>query len=143
MQRTITQQVLELQHMNLPELQEKFKEVFGYSPMINKPQALKKRIALRIQELFYGNHIEVRQNANAQAMATARQDQKGVKPETAMTPGTVFSGLWRGKVYEATVTADGKFEYGGKVFRSLSAVVREITGTHMQYKVFFRLGTPT
>ena len=62
MQRTITQQTMELQHMNVPELQKKFKEVFGYTPMINKPQALKKRIAFRIQELFYGYHIEVGQN---------------------------------------------------------------------------------
>ena len=56
-----------------------------------------------------------------------------------MTPGTVISGLWRGKVYETTVMKDRRFEYDGKVFRSLSAVVREITGTHMQYKVFFGL----
>ena len=139
MQRTITQQVLELQHMNVPELQKKFKEVFGYTPMINKPQALKKRIAFRIQELFYGYHIEVGQNVNTLAMSSAGQDQNGVKTKTTMTPGTIVSGLWRGKVYEATVMNDGRFEYDGKVFRSLSAVVREITGTHMQYKVFFGL----
>lgn len=32
MERTIMQQAVELQHMNVPELQEKSKEVFRYMP---------------------------------------------------------------------------------------------------------------
>ena len=38
MERTIMQQAVELQHMNVPKLQEKSKEVFRYMQMINNPQ---------------------------------------------------------------------------------------------------------
>ena len=62
-----------------------------------------------------------------------------VKAEVAMTPGTFISGLRGGNVYKTTVMKDGKFEYNGNAFRSLSAIVREITGSDMQYKMFFQV----
>ena len=38
------------------------------------------------------------------------------------------------------VLADGRFEFEGEVFGSLSAVARQITGSHCNGFHFFRLG---
>ena len=37
------------------------------------------------------------------------------------------------------VTADGLFEYEGSTFKSLTAVARQITGTHWSGPLFFGL----
>ena len=42
-----------------------------------------------------------------------------------------------GKKYEVTALGNGKFEYDGTVYQSLSAIAREITGTRWNGKLFF------
>ena len=39
--------------------------------------------------------------------------------------------------YEVTALGNGKFEYDGTVYQSLSAIAREITGTRWNGKLFF------
>ena len=55
----------------------------------------------------------------------------------AVSKGTRLRRDWKGKTYEVFVRDDGKFEYDGAVYRSLSAVATEITGTHWNGKKFF------
>lgn len=47
--------------------------------------------------------------------------------------------IWRGRTYEATVRDDGRFEWGGRIFSSITALARAITGMHINGKVFFGL----
>ena len=51
--------------------------------------------------------------------------------------GTRYQRVWKGQKYEVTVLEDGKFEYAGEVFNSLSAIARNITGTRWNGKLFF------
>ncbi len=55
-----------------------------------------------------------------------------------MAPGTLLRREWRGKDIVVTVLPDG-FDYGGEIFRSLSAVARAITGTQWNGHIFFGL----
>jgi hypothetical protein len=135
MERTITQEIQELQHMKFAELQDKFKEVFGYPPVIYKPQTLRKRLAFRMQELYYGG-LTASEHEILNDIADGRKTPGNNEPK-GMMPGTILTRLWKGKVYETTIMKDGCYEYGGRIFRSLSAVAREITGSRWNGKVFF------
>jgi hypothetical protein len=52
--------------------------------------------------------------------------------------GTRLLREWQGQTYHVSVAADG-FEYGGKTYRSLTAISREITGTAWSGPLFFGL----
>ena len=39
--------------------------------------------------------------------------------------------------YEAVVRDDGRYEYDGEIYSSLSAVAKAITGTHWNGRLFF------
>jgi hypothetical protein len=53
-------------------------------------------------------------------------------------PGAVLKRDYKGQTVIVTVLANG-FEYNGKVYRSLSAVARAVTGTHWNGYHFFGL----
>ena len=53
-------------------------------------------------------------------------------------PGTTLVKKHRGQTIEVRVLATG-YEWGGQVFKSLSAVAKAITGTHWNGLVFFGL----
>lgn len=65
--------------------------------------------------------------ANLKAVATRR----------AKVCGTKLFRVWKGKKYEVTVGAHGKYILNGEEFKSLSAVARRITGTKWNGKTFF------
>ena len=53
-------------------------------------------------------------------------------------PGTRLVRTWNGQRIEVTVTREG-FEYEGRQFRSLSALAKSITGSHLSGRAFFGL----
>jgi DUF2924 family protein len=53
-------------------------------------------------------------------------------------PGTPLVKLWRGRRHTVIALPYG-FRYQGKIYRSLTAIAREITGTHRNGAVFFGL----
>lgn len=56
------------------------------------------------------------------------------------TPGTRLLREWQGRTHHVTVLANG-FEYGGKTYRSLTAITRHITGSPWSGPQFFGLRT--
>lgn len=56
-------------------------------------------------------------------------------------PGTWLSRTWHGEVHQVIVL-EGSVEYRGERYASLSAVAREITGTHWSGPRFFGLNSP-
>ena len=46
---------------------------------------------------------------------------------------------YQGKKHEVSMLPDGGFFYGGKQYKSLSRIAREITGTNWNGKLFFRV----
>ena len=53
-------------------------------------------------------------------------------------PGVRLMREWRGETHQVLVLEDG-FEWNGRRWRSLSAIAREITGTHWSGPRFFGL----
>jgi len=63
---------------------------------------------------------------------------RGAIPKTVLSPGTRLVREWQGAVHQVTVLDSG-FEYLDKVYSSLSAVARTITGTPWSGPFFFGL----
>jgi len=59
-------------------------------------------------------------------------------PSEKLTPGTRLLREWQRQTHHVTVLAQG-FEYGGKTYRSLTAIARQITETAWSGPLFFGL----
>ena len=134
----IKRQIDRIYRMNLAELREKFNELFGFEPGQTNIANLRRRLAYRIQEIYYGGLSEADRQlleriADGDPQANLRYGKNGV----SHVCGTRYQRVWKGKKYEVTVLGNGKFEYDGTVYQSLSAIAREITGTRWNGKLFF------
>jgi hypothetical protein len=141
---SVLRQMALLQSMSLEQLREKWLDLYGEEPPQYKKQFLIKRLAYRVQELFYGGlseqaKVDLQQAAKEDPVATVnRRIPEERKSNEAILPGTRLVRVWNDRRYEVIVLADG-YEFEGRTFRSLSAVAREITGTRWNGKVFFGL----
>jgi hypothetical protein len=141
---SVLRQMAMLQSMSLDQLRDKWLDLYGGEPPRYKKQFLIKRLAYRIQELFYGGLSEqakahLRQAALNDPVATVdRRIPEERKTNETILPGTRLVRIWNDRRYEVIAQSEG-FEYDGRIFKSLSAVAREITGTRWNGKIFFGL----
>ena len=147
---TIIEQVQELRSMTVNQLRDKYEEVFEESTTARNKDYLWKKIAWRIQELQYGGLSE---RAKRRAKEIANEHDIRVRPprgalkyfDDVKNPkrnlpvlGTVLKREYKGAVIEVEVLKDG-FRYGDQIFKSLSAIAKDITGTHRSGPAFFGL----
>lgn len=157
MVQNIKAEIAALRKMSPGDLRNKYLEVFGESSRSGNKDFLFKRIAWRMQSLAEGSLSE---RAKQRAAELARDaDIRMTMPRTPQTtteamtrsgsapasnganlpiPGTVLARPYRGQTVEVTVLPRG-FEYEGQVYRSLSAVAKEVTGSHWNGHLFFGL----
>ena len=70
--------------------------------------------------------------------AQALRQAAAAPSSLTLSPGTRLLREWKGRTYHVNVVAGG-FEYDGRVWRSLSAIARSITGTPWSGPLFFGL----
>jgi hypothetical protein len=155
----IGQQLRELQGLTTPQLRGRYAEVFGEHTPANNRAWLIKRIAWRLQALAEGglserarqraaelaNDADLRMNPPrpprtakpAPAQAATRSEPATVD-RRLLPPGTVLTRTYKGLALQVEVLPNG-FAYLGKVFKSLSAVAKAITGSHCNGYWFFGL----
>ncbi|MGD9548890.1 MAG: DUF2924 domain-containing protein [Candidatus Krumholzibacteriia bacterium] len=150
---SIAAQVAALQTMTLKQLRTRWKEVFGEETRQRHRQHLIKRLARQLQD--DRPHLTDEEEANVEKYrAMLRQlppekwfpgkQRKPRKPEAAtkrrsLKPGSVLTRMYEGSEIAVTVRPDGRFDYAGKTYRSLSAIAKEITGTTWNGWRFFGL----
>lgn len=76
--------------------------------------------------------------AKLKALTVKKGGALSAGPVIRMKPGSRLVREWRGKTHDVLVLEDG-FEWNGERRRSLSAIAREITGTHWSGPRFFGL----
>ena len=141
---SVLRQLATLKTMPMDQLRERWRDLYGAEPPHYRRQFLIKRLAYRIQELFYGGLSDAAQTRLQQAaqddpMARMQRRVSGnPRSQVGILPGTRFVRIWKDRCYEVLAHENG-FEYDGRMFRSLSAVAREITGTRWNGKIFFGL----
>ena len=158
MSLNIANEVAALEQMTVGELQDRYVEVFGETVRSRHRRYLIRRIAWRLQANAEGGLSEraLRRAEELAGIADARvTPPKGATPARpdglAATvrlrvtsdprlppPGTTIIRRYKGRTLLVTVLADG-FEFEGQRFRSLTAVAKAITGSHMNGFRFFRL----
>ena len=141
---SVLKRVTALPGMNLTDLKTMWKNLYDQNPPAHGKHYLVRKLAYRIQELAFGGLIESTEQ-RLDALAQGKEDPKlksaaDKKRKKANTPGPGAKLVreWNGKEHVVMVM-EGGFEYQGRKFRSLSAIAKEITGTHWSGPVFFGL----
>lgn len=140
-QDTVIRQLAALQRMGLDELCEKHVELFGEEPKVRTSAFLRSKLAYRIQEIHFGGLTEAERLILGRLAENDPVANLASRKEVAseVLRGTKFRREWHGVVHEVLATGDGKFEYMGMPYKSLSAVAKVITGVHWNGKLFFGL----
>ena len=163
MSLNVGKEVALLQRMTVKELKAKYTELFGDETRTGNRPWLVKRIVWRMQAVAEGGLSErARQRAEELANETdLRMSPPKPQPlapaESARTtthtipvsgddrlplPGTILLRQYKGRSLQVRVLPHG-FEYKGDIFKSLSAVAKQITGSHCNGYLFFRLNQET
>ncbi|MBN2583495.1 MAG: DUF2924 domain-containing protein [Planctomycetes bacterium] len=145
MSETVLKQVAELPHLATGVLKERWRLLYGGEPPQANRNYLVRRLAYRIQELAFGGLKEetkdrLREIADEEDYGgrTKRATRRRRRTEGLPVPGTKLARTWRGQRIEVTVTRDG-IEYEGRIYRSLTAVAKTVTGSHLSGRAFFGL----
>lgn len=138
--KIVEAQLAKLDAMTLSELEAKFEELYGFRPPKTKAQKLRARLAYRLQEIFIGGIAEadrtvLEQVAAADPLSNLQVPKGG--GHVPSLPGTQLRRVWKGVEHVVTVVGDGKFEYNGVKYTSLSRIAKIITGGHWNGKLFF------
>jgi hypothetical protein len=152
-------EVAALARMTIVELRTRFAELFQEPTRANNRTWLVKRIAWRLQALAEGdlserarrraielaNDADLRVSAPRGTMAGPPQGEPAAAtpPPTPINgrlprPGTVITRRYKGRTLRVQVLETG-LAFDGKVYKSLSAVAKAITGSHGSGYLFFRL----
>ena len=145
-----------LQDMATKDLKKQYADVFGHQSNSGNRVWLIKRIAWGIQAQKEG---DISKRARQRALTLARNsDLRTTIPKTSESfnsepkvetkavkidcrlpmPGAVLKRKYKGRNVEVTVLTDG-FLYDGNKYRSLSATVKAISGSHCNGYLFFGL----
>ena len=144
-----------LQRLSVTQLQARHAELFGETTTARHKTWLIRRLAWRLQALAEGDLSE---RARHRAAELARDADLRLQPPKTTTaaarqhdgqppagrgsarlppPGTILARPYKGQLVQVQVLTDG-FAYAGRVYPSLSAVAKAVTGTHTNGYLFFR-----
>ena len=155
MDRNIVNEVATLERLTVGQLRQRFAELFGEATAASNRAWLVKRIAWRLQALAEGDLSERarRRAAELARDADLRLNLPRSQTATATTPqpvpiatpvdhrlplpGTILTRPYKRQLVQVQVLTEG-FAYAGRVYPSLSAVAKAVTGSHCNGFHFFR-----
>lgn len=153
MRQTIEEQLAELLRLETPELRQRYEELFSEPTTSHHRLWLVRRIAWRLQALAEG---DLSQRARERAQELANDADLRLSPPQGQAigkspggvplrrdprlpmPGSILTRPYKGSTLQVKVLADA-FQYEGQTYKSLSAVVKAITGSHANGFLFFGL----
>jgi hypothetical protein len=136
---TLAGDLAALPGLPLDALKDRWREVYGRPPPSRLGRLLMVRgIAYRMQEQVLGDLEPATRRRIARAADDIAAGRAPSKSPSAIKAGTRLLRTWQDVTHEVIVLEDG-VKYRGEVWRSLSAVAREITGTRWSGPMFFGL----
>jgi len=152
----IVNEVAALQRLSVAQLRQRFADLFGEATNASNRTWLIKRIAWRMQALAEGDLSERARQRAADLARDADLRLNPPQPKATTTtappepvkmpapvdqrlppPGTILVRPYKGQLVQVQVLTDG-FAYVGRVYPSLSAVAKAVTGSHCNGFLFFR-----
>jgi hypothetical protein len=159
MNTTVANEVTRLEKMSVNQLAKKFEAVFGEECRSRHKRYLIRRIAWRLQANAEGgltdrarqraeelaNDAEIRVTPPREKATRAGDDAPAetiplaeARDPRLPPPGNWIERDYKGRTIRVLVVADG-FEFEGQRYKSLSAIAKAVTGSHMNGFLFFRL----
>jgi len=156
MNAELNRHIDQLRQMTTAQLQLKYRELFGQASHSNHKDYLFRRVAWRMQAVAEGGLSE-RASAYAREIAAdpdlrlcAPKKPIEIQPTVRVAnasrqldprvppPGTQLIKRYKDETLTVTVLEDG-YQYGDRIYKSLSAIARQVTGTQWNGYVFFGL----
>ncbi len=149
---TTTSQIMMLKNASAEELIKRYKELFRADATGTHKTYLWRKIAYKLQEQEHGGLstkakeklkvlIEEFDPINNKALRPDKQivnQQAPVKDKRLPIPGTMITKEYKGIKHQVKIL-EKSFEYNGKIYKTLSAIAKEITGAHWNGYLFFNL----
>ncbi len=152
MTKEISLQIEELKKASAKELLTRYKMLYGEDATGTHKTYLWRKVAYKLQEQEHGSlSAKARDKLKALIEEFDPINNKALRPDTSMVsqqvstkdkrlpiPGTVITKEYKGTNYQVKTLEKG-FEYNGKIYKTLSAIAKEITGAHWNGYLFFNL----
>ena len=155
MDAELNRHIDQLRHLTTAQLQLQYRELFGQASHSNHKDYLFRRVAWRLQALAEGGLSErarqyarqIATDADLRLCAPKRLDPQAVvrvanasrqRDPRVPPPGTQLVKRYNNETLTVTVLEDG-YQYGEQVYKSLSAIARQVTGTQWNGYLFFDL----
>jgi hypothetical protein len=150
----IVNEVAALRHLSVAQLRLRFAELFGETTNASNRTWLTKRILWRLQALAEGDlsdrarqrAAQLARDADLRLNAPQNKANTTTPPPVSIPapidqrlppPGAILTRPYKGQLIQVQVLTDG-FAYAGRIYPSLSAVAKTITGSHTNGFHFFR-----
>jgi Protein of unknown function (DUF2924) len=154
----VAKELAALEAMTVAELRAKYAQVFGEETRVGNKAWLVKRIIWRLQALAEGDLSErarrraaelaqdadlrlspprAAQGSSVPGSRNGKANHRNLADRYLPLPGTILTRWYKGQALQVQVQRQG-FEYEGRVYKSLSAVAKAITGSHTSGHLFFR-----
>jgi hypothetical protein len=151
----VAREAAALQRLTVPQLRQRYAEVYNETTNAGNRAWLVKRILWRLQALAEGDLSE---RARQRAQELANDADLRLNPPATVTlpvptlppttprpqaddrlppPGTILARPYKGRTLQVQVLTEG-FAFEGQVYSSLSAVAKAATGSHCNGFLFFR-----
>ena len=152
MEVNIVNEVAALRRLSVAQLRLRFAELFGENTNASNRTWLTKRILWRMQALAEGDlsqraaelarDADPRLNAPQNTETTTTTTPQSVSIPAPIDPrlplpGTILTRPYKGQLIQVQVLNEG-FAYAGRIYPSLRAVAKIITGSHTNGFHFFR-----
>ena len=139
--KPIEAELAALGNMNAPDLRKEWARLYRSQP----PKKLSRNllqlgVAWKLQERAFGGLSGVTKRQIEDLSRTIAATADLAKARTvSLRPGARLIRDWNGETHEILVVEDG-FQWRGKIWRSMSMIAREMTGTHWSGPRFFGIG---
>jgi len=145
-------EIIALKNAPAEKLLKRYKELYGKDANGTHKTYLWRKIAYKLQEQEHGSlSAKAKERLKALIEEFDPINNKVLRPDKPMLsqhaavkdkrlpiPGTVITKEYKGTNYQVRVLEKG-FEYNGKIYKTLSAIAKEITGAHWNGYLFFNL----
>ena len=145
-------EIIALKNAPAEELLKRYKELYNEDATGTHKTYLWRKIAYKLQEQEHGSLsakgkerlkalIEEFDPINNKALRPDKpmvSQQAVVKDKRLPIPGTVLTKEYKGTNYQVKVLEKG-FEYNAKIYKTLSAIAKEISSAHWNGYLFFNL----
>lgn len=151
MDKETTNTIGSLKDQTLKDLQDTYRRHFPGKKISNNRTFLWRKVTYRMQALQFGElSAEAKTKLEALMSVYDPINNVALKPQVAASsflpkrdrrlplPGTIITKKYKGSKIQVKALENG-FEYSGKIYKSLTAIAKEITGAHWNGFLFFKL----